>query len=132
MEGASQFSVGQTAQSLTCSIMEKPLTGLDDCLIVLQACFRKRMSGIGGGEGENGFARSFLFLDPLKSNQPEARELREALQRREAERRAAAGKERDSTKSIEPLNHSILEFRRRLSNHIYIFTVEQMFLLVAF
>ena len=40
----SQFSVGQTAQSLICSIMEKPLTGLDDCLNMLLACFRKRMS----------------------------------------------------------------------------------------
>ena len=44
MEEASQFSVGKTAQSLTCSIMEKPHTGLDDCLIMLLACFRKRMS----------------------------------------------------------------------------------------
>ena len=32
MEEPIQFSVGQTAQSLTCSIMEKPQTGLDDCL----------------------------------------------------------------------------------------------------
>ena len=39
------FSVGQTATSLTCSIMETPHTGLDDCLRMLQACFRKRMSG---------------------------------------------------------------------------------------
>ena len=31
-------------QSLTCSIMEKPLAGLDDCLNTLLACFRKRMS----------------------------------------------------------------------------------------
>ena len=30
----SHFSVGQTAQRLTCSIMEKPDTGLDDCLII--------------------------------------------------------------------------------------------------
>ena len=30
VEEPSQFSVGQTAQSLTCSIMEKPHTGLDD------------------------------------------------------------------------------------------------------
>ena len=43
LEESSQFSVGQTAQSLTCSIIEKPHTGLDDCLRV-QACFRKRMS----------------------------------------------------------------------------------------
>ena len=44
MEEPSQFSMGQTAQSLTCSIMEKPRTGLDGCLRMLQACFRKRMS----------------------------------------------------------------------------------------
>ena len=44
MEEPGQFSVGQTAQSLTCSIMEKPHTGLDDCLRVLQSYFRKRMS----------------------------------------------------------------------------------------
>ena len=46
MEEPSQFSVGQTAQSLTCSIMEKPLAGLDDCLDMLLSCFRKRMSGL--------------------------------------------------------------------------------------
>ena len=34
MEEPSQFSFGQTPQSLTCSIME-PLTGLDDCLNML-------------------------------------------------------------------------------------------------
>ena len=44
MEEASQFSAGQTAQIITCSIMDKPLTGLDDCLNMLLACFRKRMS----------------------------------------------------------------------------------------
>ena len=44
MEEPSQFSVGQIAQSLTCSIMEKPHTGLDDCLRMLLSCFRKRMS----------------------------------------------------------------------------------------
>ena len=31
MEEPSQFSVGQTPQSLTCSIMEKPHTELDEC-----------------------------------------------------------------------------------------------------
>ena len=41
----SQFSMGQTGLSLTCSIMEKPHTGLDDCLKMLLSCFRKRMSG---------------------------------------------------------------------------------------
>ena len=45
MEEPSQFSMGQTAQSLTCSITEKPHTGLDDCLNMLLSCFRKRMSG---------------------------------------------------------------------------------------
>ena len=40
----SQFSMGQTAQSITCSIMEKPHAGLDDCLNMLLSCFRKRMS----------------------------------------------------------------------------------------
>ena len=44
MEEPSQFSVGQTAHILTCSIMEKPLTGLDDCLNMLLSCFRKGMS----------------------------------------------------------------------------------------
>ena len=48
MEEPSQFSVGQTAQSLTSSIIEKPHTGLDDCLRMLQACFRKKMSVQGG------------------------------------------------------------------------------------
>ena len=45
MEEPSQFSVGQTAQSLSCSVMEKPHTGWDDCLVILLSCFRKRMSG---------------------------------------------------------------------------------------
>ena len=44
MEEPSQFSVGQTAQTLSSSIMEKPHTGLDDSLWMLHACFRKRMS----------------------------------------------------------------------------------------
>ena len=35
MEEPSKFSVGQTAQSLTCSIMEKPHTALDDFLNML-------------------------------------------------------------------------------------------------
>ena len=43
-EEPSQFSVGPTAQSLTCSIMEKPHTGWDDCLNMLLSCFIKRMS----------------------------------------------------------------------------------------
>ena len=44
MEEPSQFSVNQTAQSLTCSIIEKPHTGLDDCLNMLLSCFRARNS----------------------------------------------------------------------------------------
>ena len=40
----SQASSSCTVQSLTCSIIEKQHTGLDDCLNVLLACFRKRMS----------------------------------------------------------------------------------------
>ena len=44
MEEPSQFSIGQTAQSLTHSIMEKPHIMLDDCLNMLLSCFRKRMS----------------------------------------------------------------------------------------
>ena len=44
MEDPSHFSVGQTAQSLTCSIMEKPHTGLDDCLYILLTCFRLWLS----------------------------------------------------------------------------------------
>ena len=44
MEEPSQFSVGQTAKSLICSIMETPHTGTDDCLNMVLACLRKRMS----------------------------------------------------------------------------------------
>ena len=40
MEEAIQFSVGQTAPSLTCSIMEKPHTGFDECPRILLSCFR--------------------------------------------------------------------------------------------
>ena len=45
MEELSQFSVDQTAQSLPCSILEIPHAGLDGCLRMLQACFRKQMFG---------------------------------------------------------------------------------------
>ena len=38
----SQFSIGQTEQSLTCSIMEKPHTGLDECPRILLLCLRAR------------------------------------------------------------------------------------------
>ena len=44
MEEPSQFSEGQTAQSLTCSIMDKQQTGLDDCQRKLLPCFSERMS----------------------------------------------------------------------------------------
>ena len=40
-----KFSIGQTAQSLTCSFMEKPHTELDECLRILLSCFRERNSG---------------------------------------------------------------------------------------
>ena len=43
-EEPSQFSVGQTALSLTCSVIERPHTGLDDCLKILLSCFRARTS----------------------------------------------------------------------------------------
>ena len=45
-EKPSQFSMGQTAQSLTCSIMDKPHTGLDECPRSLLLCFRARNSGL--------------------------------------------------------------------------------------
>ena len=38
---------GITTQTLTCSIMEKPHTGLDDCPEILLLCFRARTSGEG-------------------------------------------------------------------------------------
>ena len=44
MEKPSQFSMGQTAQSLTCSIMEKPHTVLNECPRILLACFRAKNS----------------------------------------------------------------------------------------
>ena len=47
VEVPSQFSMGQTVQSLTCSIMEKPHTGLDhldECPRILLSCFRARNS----------------------------------------------------------------------------------------
>ena len=39
-EEPSQFSMGQTAESLTCSKMEKPHTRWDECQITLLSCFR--------------------------------------------------------------------------------------------
>ena len=44
-EEPSQFSMSQTAHSLTCSIMEKPHIGLDECLRILLSCFRARNPG---------------------------------------------------------------------------------------
>ena len=43
-EESSQFSMGQTAQTLTCSILGKPHTGLDECSRILLSCFRARNS----------------------------------------------------------------------------------------
>ena len=43
-EEPSQFSLGQTAHSLTYFIMEKPHTGLDECPRILLSCFRARNS----------------------------------------------------------------------------------------
>ena len=51
MEEPSQFPVGQTAQSLTYSIMEKPHAVLDDCMRMLLSGFRKRTSGEKPGAG---------------------------------------------------------------------------------
>ena len=44
-EEPSQFSIGETAQSLTCPIMENPHTGVDECPRILLSCFRSRNSG---------------------------------------------------------------------------------------
>ena len=44
MKEPSQFSVGKTAQRKTYPITEKPHSGLDDCLNMLLACLRQRMS----------------------------------------------------------------------------------------
>ena len=45
-EEPNQFSVGQTAQSLTCSIIEKLHRGLDECPRILLSCFRARNSDL--------------------------------------------------------------------------------------
>ena len=42
----SQASSPWAKQHLTCSIMEKPHTGLDDCPRILLSCFRARNSGV--------------------------------------------------------------------------------------
>ena len=58
MEEPIRSPVGQTAQSLTCSNMEKPHAGLEDCLNMLLSCFRTRMSvlftHLGKSLGERG------------------------------------------------------------------------------
>ena len=41
-EEPSQSSMGQMAQSLTCSIMDEPHTGLDECPRILLSCFRAK------------------------------------------------------------------------------------------
>ena len=61
MEEPSQFSVDQTAQSLTCFITERPHTGLFDCLRILLSCFRKRMSGL-----DRAVVDCLLGLEPLR------------------------------------------------------------------
>ena len=43
-EESSQFFIGQIAQSITCSIMEKLHTGLDECHRTLLSCFKARNS----------------------------------------------------------------------------------------
>ena len=71
MEELSQFSVGTTAQRLTCSIMEKPQPGLDDCLRMLLPSCRKRMSGH-NGVGKFilciGTTTASLAMSPLKDH----------------------------------------------------------------
>ena len=42
---------GPNSTEPNCSIVEKPLTGLDDCLNMLLPCFRERMSGGRDGKG---------------------------------------------------------------------------------
>ena len=77
MEEPSRFSVGQTAQSLTCSILEKPHTGLDDSLRILPSCFRKRMSAHGVLDIPQGY-----HVDSRRSDEilwsPPSRTLRES------------------------------------------------------
>ena len=44
-EEQTQFSMGQTAQSLTYSIMVKQHTRLDECPTIILLCFKARSSG---------------------------------------------------------------------------------------
>ena len=66
-EEPSQFSMGQTAQSLTCSIMEKPHTGLDECPRILLSCFRAMNSGGSGGRQGGGGKKSLPTPKPAAS-----------------------------------------------------------------
>ena len=50
-EEPSNLSMGQTAQSPTCSIMEKPHIGLDDCPRILLSCVIARKSASNGRLG---------------------------------------------------------------------------------
>ena len=61
-ERAKQVLLAQPAQSITCSIMEKPRTGLDECLRMLQACLRKRMSAADVSPS----ASAFLYFLPVE------------------------------------------------------------------
>ena len=66
LEVPSQFSMGQTVKSLTCSIKEKPHTELDNCLRILLSCFREKMSGDGQEQqgGQTGFTPEMeVFYD---------------------------------------------------------------------
>ena len=58
--------MGQTAQSLICSIKEKPDTGLDDCLKILLLCFRARTSVKKEGLPKPRSAEVLLVLDELE------------------------------------------------------------------
>ena len=53
-----KFSMGQTALGLTCSIMEKPLTGLDESPRILLLCFRARNS-----DGDSHAGHMILTVD---------------------------------------------------------------------
>ena len=72
IEEPSWFSVGQTAESLTSSIMDKPHTGLDDCLRILLSCFREKMSdnkplhGVGQKDNNTFWENLSLLRDSRK------------------------------------------------------------------
>ena len=68
LEVPSQFSMGQTVQSPTCSIMEKPHTGLDDYLSMLLSCFREKMSGAEPAQSViHSVSAKLFFLDGKKA-----------------------------------------------------------------